>query len=251
MFPVRRRSSLFKRPRTNWRPTNGPSGKFKSRRKHRVLERHDDLFDFDEHEFDHDFGHHDFDRHGIIQDTKHSKHFGDVYYDDDHYDAVNEIAQYTDLFPGPLDYDLQEGKDFDASQVDVKKFNDFHEAEHFKPKLPDGHFLGLGNQRYPHEGHLSSITEQNIYRKDVPVRHVSNNNDKITPFLEPAGIKNLKPRDISFIRESARPYLMERQRARGEEALKANLEADFESKRKDHAEAHFHDAHSDLFDFFE
>ncbi|XP_069953091.1 uncharacterized protein, partial [Cherax quadricarinatus] len=54
---------------------------------------------------------------------------------------------------------------------------------------------------------INHITEDSIYRDDVPVKEVHNERDKIHPGLDHAGIKGLKPDFLSFLEEQTKSYI--------------------------------------------
>ncbi|XP_042881101.1 RNA-binding protein 33-like [Penaeus japonicus] len=70
-----------------------------------------------------------------------------------------------------------------------------HHHHHHHPPL---HFPSL---------HLNFITEESIYRDDVPFKETHNERDRIHPGLTPAGVQGLDPGFISYIKEQTKPYI--------------------------------------------
>ena len=77
------------------------------------------------------------------------------------------------------------------------------------PKFEDhiSHGFNDAPSFFPHgPEHASGVAENNLFRGDVPFKEVVNDNDKIHPGLEPAGVEGLNPELISFISDKTRPY---------------------------------------------
>lgn len=90
-------------------------------------------------------------------------------------------------------------------------------AKHPSKHPPPHHTHHHHHHPPPHfSPHLNFITEDSIYRDDVPFKETHNERDRIHPGLTPAGVKGLDPAFISFIKEQTRPYIDSQSRFRFE-----------------------------------
>jgi len=68
---------------------------------------------------------------------------------------------------------------------------------------------GAHESHDPH--HINHVMKNLIYRADAPIKHPINENDRVmggSSHIIPAGINNLDDKDIEFIKEKQRPYVL-------------------------------------------
>ncbi|XP_071521475.1 uncharacterized protein [Panulirus ornatus] len=148
-------------------------------------------------EFDFDFDPPDFFQTSGFPSAE--NHFGPAYMDDEEFFEPHPQDDHHPPFPS-------------------------HPPEHASPYLPPKPFPIEEDspppyEHYPSESppageisyhhlppNINFIMEDSIYRKDVPMKDVQNNRDKIHDNLAPAGIKGLDPELLEFIKQHTESY---------------------------------------------
>ncbi|XP_042209051.1 cyclin-K-like [Homarus americanus] len=126
-------------------------------------------------------------------------HFPD---EEDSYGFGHLHDEVEEFFNGPHEHDDNDYH-FSSPHPPLKPFDIFSPDFEEHPSLPP--------QRPPASPavspHINFITEDSIYRDDVPVKEVHNDRDKVHPGLDPGGVKALSPDFLFFIKEQTKAYV--------------------------------------------